>query len=71
MSTYTIAAIRSGMRSLAAYPLNPVALWTTSTGLAGAASMARWIASTWSEKWTFDRSASADSRPGRVRAVTS
>ena len=59
------------MRSLAAYPLNPDALWTTRTGGRSAASTASMIASTWSPKVIAERSSSFDSCPGSVIAVTS
>ena len=66
-----MAAICSGMRSLAAYPENPVALCTASRTGGPAADTASQIASTWSLSVIEERSASADSRPGSVSAVTS
>src|SRR5687768_9710142 len=66
-----MAAICAGMRSLAAYPAAPAPLCTANTTGAPAALTASQIASTWSWKEIADRSESADSRPGSVKAVTS
>ncbi len=68
-------AIRSGTRSVAAYPGLPAPLCTARTtgrpAASEADSTASTIASTWWANVTADRSASTDSRPGRVSAVTS
>src|SRR5213594_3524204 len=59
------------MRSVTAYPGAPAALCTARTTGRPAAVTASQIASTWSARVIEDRSASADSSPGSVSAVTS
>src|SRR5690349_651006 len=65
-----MAASICDARSLAAYPDAPAPLWTASTTGEPAAVTASQIASTWSFSVIDERSASGDSKPGSVSAVT-